>query len=601
MAGYRLERATPSGEFSVVADVGIGITTRTESNVGDGSYRYRVRAHDDSDNYSQPSPIALARVYAPTVDQPYTPSLQPFAEFVLLSPVAGMVQGVRTSASGTLVLPEFAVDANQAVTRPVELDLGDNSIAFKVRDGLGNLSRASSLALQRVSTPPTPHTLVSTLQGFDLTLGWQVAAHPDPFGFRVFRNGVPVLTDQRLTPSTLMVVIDGAADSAPELIDGLLSTARTLPLGADGIELLAMLPGNPIMVATEIHGVLGRGTRTRDYTRCRLARALGSLPVSIETTDGRIVLTPAQPYRSGRVRLTLNGAADSVSLAEIRAVVRPVQSLASLTETLPDGRHRYRVSTVNQQAFESPASEPLDVDVGDATPPDAVVLSGSVTGSDAALNWTASNAPDLAAYWVMRGSTQVAVITQLNDRQYVDSGLANGQYGYRVYAVDGVGNITPSNLLVLSVDVGSLSAPVGLTVTPVVGGGALDLSWQRGPGGITPAGYRIKRALAAAGPYEQLGEQAPTSYTDTGLTNGTRYHYRIQAFDAVGNLSADSEPAFRSSFHRSTGRHAGIRLSNPLWTFGDGAATPHSGGRQRASRLFGADRHRHRDAGRATW
>jgi fibronectin type 3 domain-containing protein len=54
--------------------------------------------------------------------------------------------------------------------------------------------------------------------------------------------------------------------------------------------------------------------------------------------------------------------------------------------------------------------------------------------------------------------------------------------------------------------------------------------------------YNIKRATTRGGPYATIASDiSGTSYTDLGLTNGTRYYYRVSAVSAVGESANSSE------------------------------------------------------------
>jgi hypothetical protein len=49
----------------------------------------------------------------------------------------------------------------------------------------------------------------------------------------------------------------------------------------------------------------------------------------------------------------------------------------------------------------------------------------------------------------------------------------------------------------------------------------------------------VKRSTTSGGPYAQIATLAGTSFTDTGLTNGTKYFYVVAAYNAAG-VSANS-------------------------------------------------------------
>src|SRR5579871_3503593 len=54
--------------------------------------------------------------------------------------------------------------------------------------------------------------------------------------------------------------------------------------------------------------------------------------------------------------------------------------------------------------------------------------------------------------------------------------------------------------------------------------------------------YHVKRATASAGPFTQISAPTITTFTDTGLTNGTTYFYVVSALNTAGE-SANSTAA----------------------------------------------------------
>jgi carboxypeptidase T len=73
------------------------------------------------------------------------------------------------------------------------------------------------------------------------------------------------------------------------------------------------------------------------------------------------------------------------------------------------------------------------------------------------------------------------------------------------------------------------AAPV-LSATP--GSGQVSLAWTAVSGAAT---YRVHRATASGGPYTSIAANlAGTSFTDTGLTNGTTYYYVATAVNLAG-------------------------------------------------------------------
>src|SRR5262249_62170087 len=68
----------------------------------------------------------------------------------------------------------------------------------------------------------------------------------------------------------------------------------------------------------------------------------------------------------------------------------------------------------------------------------------------------------------------------------------------------------------------NIPPPLGLTAT---GGNAqVSLSW---PASLGASSYTVQRALVSGGPYVTIGCPTTTSYTDTGVANGTTYYYVV--------------------------------------------------------------------------
>ncbi|MCZ8520327.1 MULTISPECIES: endo-1,4-beta-xylanase [Paenibacillus] len=74
-------------------------------------------------------------------------------------------------------------------------------------------------------------------------------------------------------------------------------------------------------------------------------------------------------------------------------------------------------------------------------------------------------------------------------------------------------------------------APAGLTAS--AGNAQASLSWSASAGA---ASYTVKRAATSGGPYTTVAAGVTgTSYTDTGLTNGTTYYYVVTAVNEAGS------------------------------------------------------------------
>ena len=177
---------------------------------------------------------------------------------------------------------------------------------------------------------------------------------------------------------------------------------------------------------------------------------------------------------------------------------------------------------------------------GDVTAPSTPTgLAATPGDGQVSLSWNAAT-DDVAVtgYRVYRDGVQVGDPAGTG---YVDTGRSNGvQYDYQVSAVDAAGNESPLSAVVSATPQGSSdtvapSAPTNLTATP--GDAQVELSWTASTDNVGVTGYRVYRQG------ELIASPTATTYTNTGLTNGTLYTYEVTAADAAGNESPPSNQA----------------------------------------------------------
>jgi len=80
------------------------------------------------------------------------------------------------------------------------------------------------------------------------------------------------------------------------------------------------------------------------------------------------------------------------------------------------------------------------------------------------------------------------------------------------------------------------AAPTGLTAT--AGDTQISLTWNASAAATS---YKVKRSTTAGGPYTTVATPTTTNFTNTGLTNGTRYYYVVSAVNASGESANSSE------------------------------------------------------------
>jgi YD repeat-containing protein len=96
-------------------------------------------------------------------------------------------------------------------------------------------------------------------------------------------------------------------------------------------------------------------------------------------------------------------------------------------------------------------------------------------------------------------------------------------------------------------DLGVPSAPSGLNAT-TASASQVNLSWSAASDNVGIKEYRVERCnnrpgTTACGNFVQITSVTTTSFSNTGLTDGMDYTYRIRAMDTSGNLGSYSSPA----------------------------------------------------------
>lgn len=208
----------------------------------------------------------------------------------------------------------------------------------------------------------------------------------------------------------------------------------------------------------------------------------------------------------------------------------------------------FTARAVNAQGLTSvPSNEASATPVAPDTAPGAPGhLAATAGNARVSLSWTApvsDGGASITGYRVYKGTSATftggAAAASVTGTGTTLTGLTNGtRYYFRVAAVNKAGESEPSGTASATpaAAVTAPGVPAELSATP--GNGQVSLSWTApaSSGGAAISGYVIYQGTSPGGGSPQPGGPVKgTSYTVTGLTNGTTYYFKVAAVSRAGH------------------------------------------------------------------
>lgn len=327
---------------------------------------------------------------------------------------------------------------------------GSYTLRLKVTDKAGASAEAMSTVIVDTQAPAAPLTLAARLENRnDARLTWNASPEADLAGYALYRDGtrinVALLTQNSFTDPALangsfsyaVTAIDKAGWESPR------SNLATVAVDATGpsARIVAPVRGALVGALVDIRGI---ASALADFKEYRLYIGAGDAP-----SGWRLLRRSPAP-----VRMDTLASWDTAGLAE-----NAVQTLKLEAEDLN--------GTI--------VTDSVTVTVDNTPPPAPLQLTAQANGADVTLRWTASAAPDLAGYIVLRderianapgpvvGSWKPWLVTAST---HIDLQVADGVHRYTVVAMDRAENISaPSNTASVTIDT---RAPHAVMVQPLV-------------------------------------------------------------------------------------------------------------------------------------
>ncbi len=522
VVGYYIYR---NGSFVRTA----GTTSYSDTGLSTGiTYTYRVAAYDAAGNASAQSSSASATTsagadtQAPTVPSGLAASAVSASQINLTwnasTDNVGVV-GYRIYRNGSLA-------ATASGTSYSDTGLSaSTTYTYNVAayDAAGNTSAQSSPVSATTSTaadtqaPTVPAGLAaSAVSASQINLTWNASTdNVGVVGYRVYRNG------------SLAASVGGTSYSDTGLSA---STTYTYKVAAYDAAGNASAQSSPATATTSSSGA--------DTQAPTVPAALAASAVS-----------------ASQINLTWSASSDNVGVVGYYiyrngSFVRTAGTTSYSDTGLSTGiTYTYRVAAYdaagNASAQSSPASATTlgGADTQAPTVPSGLAAS-AVSASQINLTWNAStDNVGVVGYRIYRNGSLAATASGTS---YSDTGLsASTTYTYNVAAYDAAGNASAQSSSASATTLGGAdtqapTVPAGLAAT-AVSASQINLTWSASTDNVGVVGYRVYRngSLAAS--------VGGTSYSDTGLSASTTYTYKVAAYDAAGNASAQSSPAIATT------------------------------------------------------
>jgi chitodextrinase len=576
VTGYLIERcqgASCTNFAQVAAPAGTGTTYSDTGLTASTSYRYRVRATDAANNLSGYSGTATATTPAATDTQPPTAPTSLAATAASSSQInlTWTASTDNVGVTGYLIercqgasCTTFAQVAATTGTGATYSDTGltaSTSYSYRVRatDAAGNLSGYSGTASATTATAPA----ISFVQVNYTTPQSPITAPTVPFtsaqsagdlnvivvGWNDATAQVQSVTD---TSRNIYVLAVGPTVN-PAFASQAIYYARNIQSASAGANVVTVVfnqpAQNPDIRIAEYRGL--DVTSPVDVTAAAQGNSTSSSTAAVPTTSANDLLVGAN--------MVLLGQTDG-----------PGPSFTNRVITVPDSdilEDRIVTATGSYSA-----SAPLSTSgpwimqmvafraaggTTDTQPPTAPgSLAATAAGSSQInLTWTAStDNVGVTGYRIERcqgaGCASFAQVAAPagTGTTYSDTGLtASTSYSYRVRAIDAANNLsgysaTATAATPAATDTQAPTPPTNLAAT-AVSASQIDLTWTASTDNVGVTGYRIERCQGAGcTTFAQVAAPAGTgtAYSDTGLTAGTSYSYRVRAADAANNLSGYS-------------------------------------------------------------
>ena len=531
ITSYNVYEGTSSGGETLLQNTGSTATTFTATGLTNGStYYFKVTAvngvgegMDSNEASATPAtvpsaPTALTATASDTqVALTWTAPTNNGGELVTSY---NIYQG--TSSGGETLLQNTGSTATTFTSTGLT---NGTTYYFKVTavNSVGESLSSNEVSATPAVVPGAPTTLTATAGDAQVALAW---------GAPINSGGDPVIGYK---------IYQGTSSGGETLLT---STSTT----ATAYRSTGLSNGTTYYFVVSAITLAGEGPFSNEASAT--PATLPGAPTGLTATGGdtQVVLTWAAPASNGGSAIIFYNVYEGTSPGAETFLGSTGTTSTTFTPTgLTNGtKYYFEVAAVNGVG-QGPLSN--EASATPATPPGAPTgLTATRGNTQVALAWsapTADGGDPVTSYNIYQGTSSggetLLTSTSTTGTTFTSTGLTNGTtYYFEVTAVSVAGEGPVSNEA--SATPATLpGAPTGLIATG--GNNQVVLSWAApaSDGGSTITSYNIYEGTSSGGE-TLLANASTTSYTATGLTNGTKYYFVVTAVNGVGEGPSPARP-----------------------------------------------------------
>lgn len=482
-------------------------------------YTFYVTASDAAGNVSSNASVSFTTVAPPDTEAPTAPGNLDATNITQQS--VTLTWSASTDNSGSVYYDIFRngakINSNPVTVTSFQvtgLSASTNySFYVQAKDAAGNASANSNTL--NVTTPDTqaptaPGNLSATgITQTSFTLNWSASSdNVGVTGYKVYQDNVK---------------LNAALITATSYAIGGLTANTTYNYHVEAVDAAGNQTSSAALsVTTLLPPDIQAPTAPQDLAASSLTQSGVTLTWTASSDDRGVA--GYDVFRNGvRINTSL-----------ITSTSYQVTGLAAVTS------YEFYVLAKDLAGNVSESSNTVTVVTPDTQAPTAPtgLTSSNVTAAGLRLTWNAStDNVGVTGYFIYQDGSQVNA-TAITGTLYDVTGLTQAtNYSFYVRAVDNAGNVSGNStaINVTTSDAQAPSAPTALAVSNLAAT-SLTLGWNASTDNVGVTGYDVYRN----GTKINASPVTATSYNVTGLTASTAYSFYVQARDAAGNISANS-------------------------------------------------------------